>query len=214
MSNSSPDVQPVRDNNPTSSSYPADIQGFFTGWCEAKRYTVQEVIGKGSYGEPGVGCAKRARPASAGGTAALGGCSGAPQPNPATASACSCCQLSASSPKGPNWLAQSMPGSLATPQPGTRGDAHAARVARGPMRAGMQACGGRQLEPGGSSQYSQPFGDLTYGALVFMNPHLYWPLLPSLQASCAQLWTLPQGRRWPSKRSSRCSTTWRMRPVS
>eukprot|EP00199_Chlamydomonas_sp_CCMP681_P000270 CAMPEP_0119117036 /NCGR_PEP_ID=MMETSP1180-20130426/52619_1 /TAXON_ID=3052 ORGANISM="Chlamydomonas cf sp, Strain CCMP681" /NCGR_SAMPLE_ID=MMETSP1180 /ASSEMBLY_ACC=CAM_ASM_000741 /LENGTH=551 /DNA_ID=CAMNT_0007106251 /DNA_START=246 /DNA_END=1901 /DNA_ORIENTATION=- len=28
----------------------AGAEGFFTGWCESRRYTVQEVIGKGSYG--------------------------------------------------------------------------------------------------------------------------------------------------------------------
>ncbi len=37
------DVQPVRDNQDASSS-------FFNGCLEGKRFTVQEVIGKGSYG--------------------------------------------------------------------------------------------------------------------------------------------------------------------
>lgn len=41
---SSPDVQPVRDNNNCPST------SFFRGCSEGKRYTVQEVIGKGSYG--------------------------------------------------------------------------------------------------------------------------------------------------------------------
>mmetsp|Transcript_22643 Transcript_22643/g.49574 ORF Transcript_22643/g.49574 Transcript_22643/m.49574 type:complete len:526 (+) Transcript_22643:188-1765(+) len=50
--NSSPDIQPVRDTNSHgSSSYPSEVHGFFHGWCEnSKRFTVQEVIGKGSYG--------------------------------------------------------------------------------------------------------------------------------------------------------------------
>jgi serine/threonine protein kinase len=48
--NSSPDVQPVRDNNGPSSSGASELHTFFSEWCEAKRYTVQEVIGKGSYG--------------------------------------------------------------------------------------------------------------------------------------------------------------------
>lgn len=41
------DVQPVRD---TFGAYNPDLHGFFNGWSEAKRYTVQEVIGRGSYG--------------------------------------------------------------------------------------------------------------------------------------------------------------------
>mmetsp|Transcript_28012 Transcript_28012/g.71404 ORF Transcript_28012/g.71404 Transcript_28012/m.71404 type:complete len:545 (-) Transcript_28012:1250-2884(-) len=48
--NSSPDVQPVRDTNAPSSSGASELHTFFSEWCEAKRYTVQEVIGKGSYG--------------------------------------------------------------------------------------------------------------------------------------------------------------------
>jgi serine/threonine protein kinase len=59
--NSSPDVQPMKDNDCTAaSSYyahpvpaaPADpgLLTFFTSATEAKRYSVQEVIGKGSYG--------------------------------------------------------------------------------------------------------------------------------------------------------------------
>lgn len=72
--NSSPDVHPVRDTGhqpPASTSYPsaaaaqpqqqrpaaaaaaapaADGHGFFDGWAEGRRYTVLEIIGKGSYG--------------------------------------------------------------------------------------------------------------------------------------------------------------------
>lgn len=53
-----PDVVPQRDTNPSntrqqpgaSTSAPTDAAAFCLGWNEAKRYTVHEVIGKGSYG--------------------------------------------------------------------------------------------------------------------------------------------------------------------
>lgn len=48
--NSSPDVQPVRDTNGPSSTGSSELHTFFSEWCEAKRYRVQEVIGRGSYG--------------------------------------------------------------------------------------------------------------------------------------------------------------------
>lgn len=57
---SSPDVQAMRDASGAYCSPPPDMQascaspaalpGFCLGWCESKRYQVQEVIGKGSYG--------------------------------------------------------------------------------------------------------------------------------------------------------------------
>ena len=43
MASSSPDVQPVRDNDVDASGN----AGFFNGCREASRYTVNEVIGKG-----------------------------------------------------------------------------------------------------------------------------------------------------------------------
>ena len=43
---SSPDVQPMRDNNPTTSQ--SENEHFFNGRCD--RYTVLECVGKGSYG--------------------------------------------------------------------------------------------------------------------------------------------------------------------
>eukprot|EP00983_Pelagomonas_calceolata_P039699 1137298-Pelagomonas_calceolata.AAC.9 len=64
-SSSVDDVQPIRDciqqqqqqqqqqHVPSTSAAPCPqhtLPGFCLGWCESKRYTVQEVIGKGSYG--------------------------------------------------------------------------------------------------------------------------------------------------------------------
>jgi serine/threonine protein kinase len=49
----SPDIQPMRDNDGPSAGGSiggCGVDGFFHGWSEAKRYTVHELIGKGSYG--------------------------------------------------------------------------------------------------------------------------------------------------------------------
>ena len=41
------DTAPRRD---TYGAYPAEMHGFFKGWCESTRYQVENVIGRGSYG--------------------------------------------------------------------------------------------------------------------------------------------------------------------